>query len=309
MPDTEATGQESVPLDNESTSILPKVLAWYQQAQEVFNQKLHRQSSDEWCGPCPKCGGEDRFIVFVEGNFWCRQCDYKGWWKESISREERTKREQEKLVSQQRLLALIQRCEDWRSYHNYNPECRDYWHNEGFTDREIQTWNLGYCQACPVLSTSPSLTVPVWYKGILYDIRHRLLSPTPDSGKYRSHMTGLIPPFFNLDSIANDRKVYMVEGEKKVIKTVSCGVKAVVGYPGINFMQRLTNMIKQKIPPDQEIIFIPDPGTVKEVVAKLHTFTVPHRISIVELWKKPDDFIREYGQAAFLDCLAIARPV
>lgn len=37
----------------------------------------------EYCGPCPKCGGEDRFRVWPappEGNprFWCRQCDFKG---------------------------------------------------------------------------------------------------------------------------------------------------------------------------------------------------------------------------------------
>ena len=30
-------------------------------------------------GPCPWCGGEDRFHVHpVDGNWWCRQCDRKG---------------------------------------------------------------------------------------------------------------------------------------------------------------------------------------------------------------------------------------
>lgn len=29
-------------------------------------------------GPCPKCGGHDRFIVWPDGHFFCRQCDFKG---------------------------------------------------------------------------------------------------------------------------------------------------------------------------------------------------------------------------------------
>jgi hypothetical protein len=34
---------------------------------------------DEWCSPCPGCGGRDRFIVHPEaGRYWCRQCNIKG---------------------------------------------------------------------------------------------------------------------------------------------------------------------------------------------------------------------------------------
>jgi DNA primase len=29
-------------------------------------------------GPCFKCGGSDRFIVFADGTAWCRQCQWKG---------------------------------------------------------------------------------------------------------------------------------------------------------------------------------------------------------------------------------------
>jgi len=38
----------------------------------------------EWAGPCPKCGGRDRFIVRPSGKpdmppgFWCRQCHWTG---------------------------------------------------------------------------------------------------------------------------------------------------------------------------------------------------------------------------------------
>lgn len=41
-------------------------------------------NGDEWAGPCPKCGGRDRFIVRPNGKsdmvpgFWCRQCHWTG---------------------------------------------------------------------------------------------------------------------------------------------------------------------------------------------------------------------------------------
>lgn len=38
-----------------------------------------KQSSRTWCGPCPQCGGDDRFIVWIdEDQFSCRGCDFKG---------------------------------------------------------------------------------------------------------------------------------------------------------------------------------------------------------------------------------------
>lgn len=38
-----------------------------------------KQSTKTWEGPCPRCGGNDRFIVWVnEDRFACRGCDFKG---------------------------------------------------------------------------------------------------------------------------------------------------------------------------------------------------------------------------------------
>jgi len=47
-------------------------------------KKAGATSGGEWAGPCPKCGGDDRFRVWPDhpssetGRFWCRQCDWKG---------------------------------------------------------------------------------------------------------------------------------------------------------------------------------------------------------------------------------------
>ena len=38
-----------------------------------------RKGPDEWCSPCPACGGRDRFVVHPgAGRYWCRQCGIKG---------------------------------------------------------------------------------------------------------------------------------------------------------------------------------------------------------------------------------------
>ena len=48
------------------------------------NTALHRIAAREWAGPCPLCGGEDRFTVTTDagrdglGLFWCRGCNTGG---------------------------------------------------------------------------------------------------------------------------------------------------------------------------------------------------------------------------------------
>ena len=38
-----------------------------------------RKGPDEWCSPCPACGGNDRFVIRpAAGRYWCRQCGSKG---------------------------------------------------------------------------------------------------------------------------------------------------------------------------------------------------------------------------------------
>jgi hypothetical protein len=39
---------------------------------------LQNESADSLCGPCPRCGGDDRFVVKFQADgsekFWCREC-------------------------------------------------------------------------------------------------------------------------------------------------------------------------------------------------------------------------------------------
>jgi hypothetical protein len=56
---------------DELKSILPSI-------PEVV-QNLRKESQNSLCGPCPKCGGIDRFVYRTDsGRFFCRQCNPKG---------------------------------------------------------------------------------------------------------------------------------------------------------------------------------------------------------------------------------------
>ena len=46
---------------------------------DVTLQRMASTHGGEWAGPCPFCGGTDRFRVWPEqGRFWCRQCEAQG---------------------------------------------------------------------------------------------------------------------------------------------------------------------------------------------------------------------------------------
>ena len=49
---------------------------------DVQLQRVASTGNGEYSGPCPVCGGNDRFRVWPnegdKGRFWCRQCDIKG---------------------------------------------------------------------------------------------------------------------------------------------------------------------------------------------------------------------------------------
>lgn len=56
-------------------------------AREAGLDPIRKASTNggEYCAPCPKCGGNDRFILWphkenskVEGSYWCRHCNING---------------------------------------------------------------------------------------------------------------------------------------------------------------------------------------------------------------------------------------
>lgn len=267
-----------------------------------FNMALSFHTSGEAVGPCPICkAGTDRFIVFEEGNFFCRYAarigkEHKGWW---LNQEQRPTPEQlaaKRLVEQQdkiKLMSSMTNCQDWQIYHAEVNEAL--WLATGIDRAAIDRWGLGYCKQAPCCDyETPSLTIPVFRDQKLVDIRHRLVNPK-EGQKYRSHKAGLPAQVFNLDAMNEGEVIYVVEGEKKAIVLEHSGLHPTISYPGVNNVNLISDILLQDTG-SKKFIFIPDPQTNNVVIPVLRRLTQEGvRVGLVDLFDKPDDFVLNYG--------------
>lgn len=285
---------------------------WIDAASEATGVSLKPHVEGQAAGPCPYCRqGQDRFVVFVEGNYWCRACNSKGWWRETKpSKEELERIREEKRRHMQMVYTKMSRCTDWIRYHDNVSEAIEIWYEHGVGIDSVMRWGLGYCRSAPLSPEHESITIPVFHRGRLVDIRHRIIGGA-DGNKYRSHMYGLTPPFFNLDAIAGGKKLYVVEGEKKAIILMSAGIKPTISYPGIGFAASIANTVLNECGEHkQDIVFIPDPGTADKIEqVSIEIANSGHRCFILDLFDKPDDFILEYGINNFHGALKMIRRV
>lgn len=286
---------------------------WITVATKKLNTKLSRHAQGEACGPCPRCGGKDRFIVFMAGNAWCRRCNHKAWWIDNPE-EGRRRIAEEKIQQEQDQIALRRRmavCQDWTEYHTRllrGPELLDVWGEQGMGPDEIRKWGLGCCPSCPTAPDYASLTIPCFQEGALLDIRHRLINAPPEEGKYRSHLPGLIPPIFNLDAIKMSSDIIIVEGEKKAIIMDGAGFTGTVGLPGINFAKYLLRALPGRMNSNQRAIVMLDPHTnsrgekLAEALGGVGVEAV-----VADCFQKPDDMIIAYGVEPIKEIIRQAR--
>jgi len=288
--------------------------SWIKEATATLHQRLSPHSRGEVTGAlCPVCGkGKDRLVVFEEGNLWCRSCGHTGWWKNTDPRtrlEERQKSEAETAARQIRLLAVLKNNTQWREYNAAVTESSEktlLWFSHGISQQQIETWGLGWCAECPTAEIpSPSLTIPVFYRDDLLDIRHRLILDT-NNGKYRSHLAGLTPSLFNLAALDHDQ-VLVVEGEKKTIITNS-EQRHVVGMPGAQFTRQLKKELKTREWMG-ELTLALDPGMealTNRLAAELAAMP-GIAVRVADFWDKPDDVFLDFGPDVFNEVLKQSR--
>lgn len=273
-----------------------------------FEITLHRHTESEVTGPCPLCkketgyAGTDRFIVYEDGNYWCRYAkrelgkEHKGWWLEQENRPTPEQIAARKLKDQQEKLqqvATMLNCQDWQAYHSQVDEML--WLAAGLDRAAIDRWGLGYCKQAPCTDyETPSLTIPVFRDQKLVDIRHRLLNPK-EGQKYRSHKPGLPAQVFNADSAKDGEVLYVVEGEKKAIVLEHNGFHPTIAYPGQTNVSLVKDILLQDTRPSQ-VIFLPDPGTQRMIIPMLKELSKEGvKTGLVDLFEKPDDLLLVYG--------------
>lgn len=283
--------------------------------------------ADHKTGPCPFCkdlpfgATEDGFIVWERGNYNCRKCTEagrpraKGWWlpdhlKPDGWNEQYTQHKQEvREATAKAAYAELQSPDSIAEIMSYtqNSQRYDIWMTWGFTEEEINRHGLGYCTSSPTAPDIPTVTIPVLLNNKFIDVRHRILAEEQiEGGKYRSHLPGLKPFFYNADVAVSARTLHVVEGEKKAIILKRAVGPNTIAYPGIEILPiwpKLFDYVRKQVNylPFQNVIFYPDPGTVDAVARTGYEIArLGIRVSLVHLPDKPDDMILNSSPTDFM---------
>lgn len=275
-----------------------------------------RESHTEASAACPFChDGYNRFHVFDQGNYWCRQCDAKGWLDGDDNRkltpqelnEIRLRRLERQIKETQRRLTALERmhqCKDHLTYHNLLDDAdREYWHAQGIYDAAIDSYLLGVCYSCPCdTEHRPSYTIPVINHDKLVNIRHRLVDAA-NGDKYRPHMSGLGSTLFNADNLyTGEPEVMIVEGEKKSIVLSQYGFSTV----GIMGKASFPPAWAQRFKAFQTVYVALDPDAIDKAHDLAQLFQ--HRARVISLPVKADDFFVDGGKPAeFREFVRLAR--
>lgn len=277
-------------------------------------EAMRKKSQDEWAGPCPVCGGRDRFMVWRERkNYWCRQCGLKGWLDGDahIPSPDEVAALERRIAERQANDALmhdaaVKRLVDaayWRGYHDcMNDQQREYWNQEGIPDWAIDYFDLGYCPAKRIsyegqTFTYPAYTIPIISPGThtAVNVQYRLIGAPAQIGKYRQEYNLPAAPFFFNTDRTEGHQVLMVEGSKKAI-VIGCHTGdselQIIGLPSNTPSEKLIQTVSA-----YETVFVAlDPGAERQ--AERIGGIVGKRARIVTLPAKPDDLIVRYGGTA-----------
>lgn len=277
-------------------------------AYQKFGIQL-KQTGREWHGSCPFCrAGTDRFVVWAEGNYWCRHCDTKGFLQKSenwIPKDEYVKLIQEQKLAEKQ--ARLKKLQDWQNlldpksvvtWHNaLTREHRDDLHSAGIRDALIDTFCIGY-DAGRMVSVSggglvnvPAYTIPIVspFTHKIVNIQSRLISPPDGVGRYRQ-VSGIPASNFYVSNLNYDETVIIVEGFKKaaVLSDFLGARYQVVGIPGINPHYSLL----EELAPFRHKVLIPDPTSDSELIKIIARFKqILGEMSLVSIFSKVDDII------------------
>jgi hypothetical protein len=283
--------------------------------------KLKRRTSDWADGPCPWCGGKDRFVVRASGWYDCRKCAREGWIDENdptppdpvkvlelrLAAVEQEQREHEKRLS---ALERMARTKDHLRYHEIMDAdgMRDLWLAEGFWNETIDAYQLGVCRHCKTDQPQErmSMTIPVLFQGTPRNIRHRLI--TLDNDRYRPHFPGLGNTLFNADDVYSDdtRSIILAEGEKKTMILKQYGLGNVVGAMGKAGFQKHW---AKRFDRFAEVLICLDPDATEK--ARQYAGWFGGRAKVVSLPCKSDDFFTIYNGTVnqFREFIRTARKV
>lgn len=280
---------------------------------------VHKKTATEYSSSCPKCGGKDRFVMFLVSRHgyplgWCRQCQYRWTPKEKNQptkdqiaewRAMQIEVEKARIQAAQRSLEILQHDHMWTRFHDQNNDwSRQTFRSWGLSDTWIDYLKLGLVPEYIVYARdteyySPAFTIPIWnVGGVVQNIKLRIANPREASDRYRNYYpmgsSFLFVPNYDLELKG---ACVLVEGEKKAAlleQTLDDPDYRVVGLQTKSPASELFDQLK-----DFEVVYIaldPDAfqrnGKEKETAVERITRMIgKERSRIVHFPCKPDDGI------------------
>lgn len=302
--------------------------------EKKFGITLRHKCGEEWCGPCPFCGGVDRFLTFEKGNYMCRpgdgHCGRKGWldefvddktWSKLTDHEKRIitlernqatlERKQDEIRKRVDALSVMRQSRDHIQYHD-QLDAADYqhWSEQGIFKESVDFYKLGICYSCPLAQNHPSWTIPVYdsHWENLLNIRHRLID-VESGDRYRPHMAGLGSQLFNSRFVLTEKELVLVEGEKKSIVVSDLATPAIATSGTAFNMAWLRHFIEvQRL----NIAFDPDATEKAWRLGVAIKKKAPHiDVRVCTLPAKPDNLLTFLGgdRSDFMPFIDLARKV
>jgi hypothetical protein len=194
---------------------------------------LRSKKRNEYSSACPQCGGHDRFRYWPDvGNFWCRQCDLRGFVTDAP--EERVAGPLLRDIVGAKVTTSTPEFEKWREYHlrlQDSVEGQIYWMDALGPDYvdAIFDFKLGWAEHHTLGS---SAVIPVQFGGKIVMVKHRLIGKR--QSKYMTEPSGFDAMLYGLDDALQYKKVVIVEGEKKAIRLWMEGYPAISPTNGAN---------------------------------------------------------------------------
>ncbi len=287
------------------------------------SQHFTRADAKSWRGPCPRCGGHRRFLIFTDRewpswNFTCSGCGASGFAddlnhavRQPVSPElrkqwaEKNRQEQETRDAYRRQrLQEFSTHELYRELHDRMTDAnREWWASQGIATDWQDFFRLGYIPDRQfadgdVLFHSPAYSIPVFDLGWqLVNMQYRLLNPPEGVGKYRQEAGLPAAAFLSRPDQDLSGRVYVVEGAKKAMVLCSrrgLGSPQVVGLPGALSWAGIPPRLTEAA----EVFVILDPDAQLAATRLTHTINQAANRQIayqVGLAAKPDDAWLSYG--------------
>jgi hypothetical protein len=296
-------------------------------------QHFVRSDHKSWRGPCPRCGGHRRFVIwtdkpFPKWNWECSQCSAKGFadqlntalrqevsaeqraeWarRNNAEREAREARRREKLAEFTTGEILAELAERMGAEH------RAWWERQGVPEEWQRHLRIGY-EPDKVyrgedgeLHHTPAYTLPFYHTGFEFvTLQYRLFEPPTPTDRYRFE-TGLGTSYYQTEPTHPiGERVIICEGAKKAIVTCvqTPASYTVLAVPSKADFGGVAEAVK-----DCERVYVlldPDAGYRAVKLAK----DIGLRARVAELPVKVDDGFLHYGLTADLleKALYVARP-